>query len=138
MGHLLPGMLTLGRNVLFSARVARLHVSAGRTRTSALMPSALIARIGGRLADHSDDPRWWFIPRFQETVLRKNTNLPDLSRKTGIPLRTLRAWNAGERSPRVGDPRRIIIARALGRSIAWMNGFDKEASSDARAKDRDE
>jgi len=82
-----------------------------------------------------------FTARFNEAMAIRNIGIAELSKHTGIPSRTLRHWARGDRIPVLGDHRRKLLAKALGISLAWLNGLDverDEEASNARAKDRDE
>jgi len=77
-----------------------------------------------------------FTASLQQALLEGNLSVADLARSTGIPYRTLHDWAEGNACPHLGDPRREVLANALGRSLAWMNGLDEEATDDAnRAAD---
>jgi len=83
--------------------------------------------------------QWLFVPRLQEAMLEANCTAPQLARKTRIPASTIRAWHRGEFCPRLGDPRRAKVAKALGKTVAWINGvIDEEARDNAGPEDRRE
>jgi len=71
---------------------------------------------------------WLFVTRLQEVMLKRNLSIAQVAEKTHIPTRTMQGWITERHCPRLGDPRRKQVAKALRVPLAWMNGLDQEAS----------
>ena len=82
--------------------------------------------------------QWLFVPRLQEAMLEKNWTAADVAARTRIPISTISAWQRGESCPRLGDPRRKKVARAMGKTVGWINGVDEEATDHGGPEDRRE
>jgi transcriptional regulator with XRE-family HTH domain len=64
-------------------------------------------------------------------MLRRNVGAASLSKRTGIPIRTINHWFNGDRTPPLGSPYRAKVAKALGVPLDWLNGLDDEEARNA-------